>query len=279
MSFDIPILYVCFNRPKTTSISFDLIRKLKPKTLYVHIDGPRENSNDYLLCEEVDQITNKIDWDCNFFKKKCVKNKGCKIAVSSALNWFFSNEEMGIILEDDILPVMDFFDYSKFCLEKYYSDTRIMMISGLNVAEKFNTDYSFFFSWYGGIWGWATWKRAWQLYDLNISKWNDNLIRRKLLNFFPEKIRGQREKMYNDLYNNKIDTWDLQWGFSRYINNGLSIIPAYNLIKNIGYLEGGTHISERHPWDNLSAFDFKNPIIPAPFLISDMEYDFIHLGI
>ena len=107
-----PVLFVIFNRPDTTQKVFNAIRQAKPKQLFVAADGPREGKEgEKEKCEQVREIIEQIDWDCEVKTLFRDKNLGCKIAVSSAIDWFFENVEEGIILEDDCLPSQSFFWY------------------------------------------------------------------------------------------------------------------------------------------------------------------------
>src|SRR4030042_6453503 len=146
-----PVLFLIFNRPDTTEKVFDEIRKAKPKKLFVAADGPRQDKQGEK--EKVGRarqiVIDGIDWDCEIKTLFRDKNLGCKVAVSSAINWFFENEEMGIILEDDCLPHQSFFRFCGELLEKYKDDERIMVISGENLLfGRKRTNYSYYFSRY-----------------------------------------------------------------------------------------------------------------------------------
>ena len=76
---NIPVLILAFNRPEITNKLFQKLKILRPKKIYINIDGPREkNLNDKKLCTEVEKITSDISWDCKVFKKINEKNKGCR---------------------------------------------------------------------------------------------------------------------------------------------------------------------------------------------------------
>lgn len=62
----------------------------------------------------------------------------CFRFTKGAINWFFENEESGIILEDDSMPCTAFFDFSAKMLYKYRSNQKVWMIGGSNYAENFN---------------------------------------------------------------------------------------------------------------------------------------------
>ena len=177
------VLFLIFNRPENTDKVFKKIKNVKPKKLYIAADGPRENNiNDKVNCLKAREVINKIDWNGEVKTLFRDKNLGCKLAVSSAIDWFFENEEMGIILEDDCLPDPSFFYFCQELLQKYKDDKRVMMISGFNyLLNSLEIRESYFFSNYYPIWGWATWRRAWKLYDNEMKNWdyfkeNNNLV-------------------------------------------------------------------------------------------------------
>ena len=229
--FDIPILFLIFNRPDTTSLVFNEIRKVKPKKLYIAADGPRSLKEEK-LCLECRTISEKIDWECDLKLLYRKENLGCQMAVSEAITWFFENNEMGIILEDDCLPLPSFFPFCKELLIKYKDEENIMHISGNNfqLGNDKNEQSSYYFSRYPHIWGWATWKRAWLKYDIEMKN-------------YPKLLSNQEFVKYADnfilklVYEKKLSTWDSQWLYSVNFENGLCILPRFNLVKNIGFSE------------------------------------------
>lgn len=233
-----PILLIAFNRPDTTRIVFDKIRNAKPLKLYVAVDGPRKNKEgEDIRVNEVRNIVKNVDWECEFHFLFRDLNLGCGIGVSSAITWAFETTDKLIIIEDDCLPAMPFFAFCNILLEKYKDDTRICMISGNNYTEKANkTDDSYFFSKYGHIWGWATWKRTWDKYDFEMIDWPSFRNTNQICNVF----RGKKEqRFFLTFYNNFLakkekGTWDYQWFYCRIKDNGLSIVPSQNLVTNIG---------------------------------------------
>ena len=242
-NFKTPILFLVFNRPDTTIKVFNEIQKIKPKKLYIAADGPRDgNINDEKKCNEVKELIFKnINWNCEIKSLLRENNLGCKKAVSSAIDWFFESEEMGIILEDDCVPHQDFFYFCEKLLNFYKNDTRVMMICGTNylgIDHQFYDDY--FFSKFYIVWGWATWKRAWKYYDVEMLQWPNFKENKNLNNFFYNiDISSYYEGMFDLLFYKKFNTWDIQWWFSCISQSAYSILPKYNLITNLG--EIGTH--------------------------------------
>lgn len=280
--FSTPILFIIFNRLDTSLRVFEEIRKQKPKKLYIAADGPRKNnSNDIENCKKTREIINKIDWSCDLKTLFRDDNLGCGRAVSGAINWFFENEEMGIILEDDCLPHKDFFGYCEQLLVKYKDKDSIKLITGDNF-QKGNTrgDASYYFSAYSHIWGWASWSRVWRDYDFSMSNINKNdfVIAMKSYGFSAKEREIWLDK-YELLKKNRIDTWDYQFSFSIWKNRGLNIIPNSNLISNIGFGESSTHTKDKkNPLSNLPT----QPILPLTHpekieinrLADDFFYDY-----
>jgi hypothetical protein len=242
--FDTPILYLIFNRPDLTEITFESIRNVKPKKLFIAADGPRSgNENDELNCIIVRQyVLSKIDWNCEIQTLFRDENLGCGKAVSSAINWFFSQVDEGIILEDDCLPDKSFYKFCSDLLEKYRFDNQVMSISGSNLLGSVSNYSGDSYLWgLGGIWGWATWKRAWLKYDFEMKAFEE-INKRKLKSYFKNDISLDFYYcFFEEYFSNKIDTWDIQWIFSIVINNSVCINPTKNLVENLGFGSSATH--------------------------------------
>lgn len=238
-----PVLYLVFNRLDVVKRTFPEIQKAKPKKLFIAADGPRNRKEKGDTDVVRDYILKNIDWKCEVKTLFREKNLGCKYAVSSAIDWFFENVELGIILEDDCLASQSFFIFCQELLEKYKNDERIMQIGGTNVEVKTKIPESYFFTSGFNAWGWATWKRAWKHYDVEMKKWAKFRIWKMffLMDSHPLIIKLKSWRLFNLTYKNKIDTWDYQWIFCCMINKALCIIPKANLITNLGFKETATH--------------------------------------
>ncbi len=249
-----PILFLIFNRPDISIRVFEQIRMAKPARLYVAADGPRiDRADDKQLCEATRALIN-IDWDCELKTLYRMENQGCKEAVSSAITWFFNQEEEGIILEDDCLPSPDFFPYCDELLEKYRFDTRIRHITGCNLqlGQKWG-NASYYFANQTHVWGWASWKRVWKDYDKELSTFDLEDANIQLDKIFEDRfINEDWKRIFKRLKEGLIDTWDYQLALTNYFNNGLSINPNVNLISNIGFRADGTHTTGTDsPYANL----------------------------
>lgn len=237
-----PILFLAFNRPYSTKFVFDQIRLVKPKLLFIALDGPRiNNDEDVTKCAEVKQIISNVDWDCEVKTLFRTTNLGCGRAVSLAITWFFEYVEEGIILEDDCLPNLSFFKFCNSNLNKYRNDNNVMMICGTSYQPRPLDDYTYYFSKYVHVWGWATWKRAWDKYNFLLEKEDEFAQSDTIKKTFYQK--REQDMWINNIRMiiNGFDTWDYQWMYWIWKHNGICIIPWKNLISNIGFGLQATH--------------------------------------
>lgn len=234
-----PILFIIFKRVDTTQRVFDRIREARPPRLYIAADGPRPNKEGEAdQCIATRKVVENVDWPCEVHHLYRDKNLGCGEGVSSAITWFFEHEEEGIIIEDDILPHIDFFRYCDEMLEKYRNETRIKCICGSNAFyDDIEYQFSYYFSHYMMVWGWASWRRTWREYDKSLKSIPRKSFLREI-KALPIK-KGSKLKaieIYDVMTSDKpIDTWDYQLFISILHHNGLNIIPINNLCKNIGF--------------------------------------------
>lgn len=277
-----PILFLIFNRPDTTQKVFDEIKKSKPQKLYIAADGARKNKeNEQNICEETRNIVNQIDWGCEVFKLFRDENLGCKYAVSSAITWFFENEEQGIVLEDDCLPNEYFFRFCDEMLAFYKDDKRIRHIGGSNfqMGNK-RGDASYYFSKLSHVWGWASWRRAWNDYDVELNKLKNHNPKNIFEGVFTDELLVKDwSTIVTQLAENKINTWDYQWTITNMIHNGLSVIPNVNLISNIGFSENATHTFEATGHENLPTQLLEQNIIHPTLMYPDKVADYFTLQV
>lgn len=242
-----PVLLLIFNRPELTFTVFQEIRTAKPEKLFIAADGPREGKEgEPEKCEQTRSIVKQIDWNCEVKTLFRDKNLGCRNAVSSAITWFFNNVEEGIILEDDCLPDPSFFKFCQALLEKYRKCEQVMHIGGNNFQNgRKRGEDSYYFSNFAHIWGWATWRRAWKNYNVEMIGLEEFIQQKSLEKKLRNKFHSNFYlKKLADTKSNRIQTWDYQWSFTIWKNNGISIIPNANLVSNIGFGNNSTHTHE-----------------------------------
>ena len=223
--FNTPILFLIFNRPDTTQRVFEEIRKQKPKYLFIAADGARSHiKEDFEKCKATREFVIKgVDWDCEVKTLFRDENLGCGLAVSKAISWFFENVEQGIILEDDCLPHSSFFGYCETLLEKYKEDEQVYAIGGSNLQNGVQMgDASYFFSNYAHVWGWSSWRRAWNSYDFNLKEL-DAFKQQKLIKKIDNRniFKNYWISIFEKVSNKEIDTWDYQWTFTIWNKGGI----------------------------------------------------------
>jgi hypothetical protein len=246
-----PVLFLVFNRPASARRVFEAIRAARPSKLYVAADGPRDNCDgEAALCNQVRDIASGVDWPCDVKTLFREHNLGCKLGVSSGITWFFEHEDEGIILEDDVLPIPTFFAYCDAMLERYRNDDRVAMIAGCNLASNyFHAETSYFFSYYCNIWGWASWRRAWQHYDVTMKQWPLWRDGKGLAKVSGGKMFFQSHwrRVLDAVHQGKINTWDYQWLFTCWRLSALTVLPAYSQITNLGFGADATHTTVDTP--------------------------------
>jgi len=247
-----PVAFFIFNRPHLTQKVFEAIRDAKPAMLLVVADGSRsDRAGEAELCAQTRAIIKQVDWHCEVLTNFSEVNLGCKRRVSSGLDWVFDTVEEAIILEDDCLPHATFFPFCEELLEHYRYDSRIMAISGDNFQfGRRRTADSYYFSRYNHCWGWASWRRAWRYYDVEMSLWSTV----KQGNWLQDMLQDDRAiqywtELFEAVSSDRLDTWDYQWTFACWIQSGLTVLPNVNLVSNIGF-----HLESTHAKDASSRF-------------------------
>lgn len=246
MSINTPLLLIAWRRPHTLRQVIDAIRPVAPSRLFVACDGPNPDRPGEVekVAATRAVIEHEIDWPCQIEKLYSDVNQGCRLGVSRAITWFFVQVEEGIILEDDCVPHPDFFPYCNTLLERYRHDTRVWCISGNNFQNgKWRGDGSYYFSRYNHCWGWASWRRCWQHYDVDLSQWPALRDSGLLNTIFEDPLeRNYWRRIWQRLVDeSKPDTWDYQWTFTCLANGGLTALSNRNLVNNVGFGEDATH--------------------------------------
>jgi hypothetical protein len=273
-----PVAFLIFNRPDLTQIVFDAIAKARPNKLFVVADGPRF-PEEAEKCEQARAVIDNINWECEVFKNFSDKNLGCGRRISSGIEWVFSEVEEAIFLEDDTLPDLSFFPYCEALLEHYRHDERIMTINGNNFQSgRIKTEYSYHFSKYCSCWGWASWRRAWKHYDYEMKTW-PAFKRGGMMKMICPNSHEQRfwTGLFDAMHENpaEIDTWDHQWKYACWSQNGLAIEPSVNLVANIGLgRTDASHTSGHHPLlAELSRHQGLGEIRHPPFVVRHCDAD------
>ena len=270
-----PVILIIYKKSETTEKVINVLRQVKPPKLLVIADGPKQNQpEDFDKCMQARAIIDKVDWDCEVIKNYSDTNLRGPWRVSSGLDWAFSIVEEAIILEDDCIPDLTFFRFCEELLEKYKGEEQVMMICGDNAHRyKPTEDYSYYFSRYTLIWGWATWRRAWKLFDFTLKIWpnkkDEDWLYTKLQD--PRVVEHWSNKFQGNYDGNK--HWDNAWMFSVWVNNGLCIHPAANLVSNIGFGADATHTKRKNQRMAVPTKAMIFPLTHPPTIVRDSQGD------
>lgn len=267
--FTTPILLLVFNRPDYLARQIEILRTIRPTQLFISGDGPRPNhQGDREATQQIKKTLRLIDWECQIFTKLRTKNLGCKLGVSDGITWFFQHVTEGIILEDDCLPDPSFFEFTSQLLKKYRHDQRVGQIGGTNLFEKVISPTSYYFSIHPACWGWATWRRAWEKYDVEIREWPDKGQEVLQKMFSSPSSQKYWTKQIGETLRGAIDTWDYQWIYACWKYDMLCAIPTVNLVENIGFDTRATHTKYAfspfaHLKKDAMTFPLKHPTVQA----------------
>jgi hypothetical protein len=241
-----PVAFFIFKRPDCTRRVWEAIRQARPPILLLVADGPRDQ-RDHKACEMTRMIVEQVDWPCDVRRNYADVNMGCRDRMATGLNWVFSEVEEAIILEDDCVPAQSFFFFCDELLERYRFDARVMCVSGSNFQRgKSCGPWSYYFSKYPHCWGWASWRRAWKYFDLQVRTWPDV----KAVGLLKSVCPGYWERWvwsnaFDRQYRGASRSWAYSWTYTCWVQHGLTVLPAVNLVSNIG-----TGLDSTHPQDD-----------------------------
>lgn len=270
---EMAVLLLVYRRPEATALCLDAIRQARPARLYIAADGPRSEEVRE-ACMAARSVTEQIDWPCNVTRLYRDTNLGPRLGVEQAIDWFFRHEEEGIILEDDCVPGADFFPYCEALLDRYREEERVMLVAGdRSFGYHDQTQFSYSFSRFPLVWGWATWRRAWKAYSyerFEPSDWSAVLTKAGL----PDAFIAQRLKAYEALRNGSLEAWDYVWSFFVFSSGGLTCVPKVNLVTNVGFGPDAEHWkSASSQRANVAAQNLAWPLIHPPRIAPDRRTD------
>lgn len=263
---DIPVLIIVFNRAWNACKVAEALQKIRPAQLFLAGDGPRpERPGEKELCLEARKaVLDAVTWPCQVHTRFQEKNLGCGRHMTAAIDWFFENVEEGMILEDDCVPSEDFFHFTAELLERYRNTPEVLMLSGTAlVTPPVPTGNAYEFISFPCCWGWATWRRAWQLMNYDMPDYPAYRRSGVIAESFPSRRHQKRLlELFSKVYHHAhgFDTWDFQWLYACVKNKGLCILPARNLVSNVGWDASHTRIDDvmEMPFEKLE-FPLEHP--------------------
>ena len=277
---EIPVLFFPFARPEYARQTFEAIKKAQPRNFYFYCDKAREgNSEEIENNNIVRDYIKEVDWDCNLQTWFRDENIGVYTSILNAIDWFFDNEEMGIILEEDCLPSLAFFDFCRQLLPKYKNDQRVWLLTGNNFIPDYNPNgYDYIFTAACQFqWGWASWRRCWKRINRDGFFIPDIISYRLNFQYLGDRIGAEISNIKN-IERQDADgffrpkSWDYIFQMTMKTEGGIGVIPTKNLVSNIGVI--GTNSKKINKYHCMIIPKNDTYIIKAhpPFVLSDIRY-------
>lgn len=247
-----PVVLIAFNRPEQTRQTLDCIRAAAPEDLFLIVDAPRaSHPDDAERSAAVRHELEQIDWPCRVHRRYAETNLGCAANIELGLDWVFSQVSSAIILEDDCLADSTFFTFCSELLERFHDDDRIAYIGGAapELPSEVFEGSSYAFTAFASIWGWATWKRAWEahreVYPRTHEGGDHTSIRTQPIDWSNTQLQSPAGRRFfrtaGAVTDKRSTTWAIHWVVSVLASRSLTITAASVLVKNIGFGEAGTH--------------------------------------
>jgi len=271
-----PVAVVIFNRPEATRTLLATLAEVRPPKILVIADGPRpDREGEKAQCELARALLHRPTWPCEVEWNISDVNLGCRTRVSTGLDWAFSRSERLIVLEDDVVPSPSFFPFAESMLDKYEAEDQVFGVSGANPLGAWKSKrQSYHFSAFGHVWGWASWRRAWNQYSVDFRDWDDVKTRARVKASLAAVDAEHRWRLYERTKCGDINTWDYQWEYTALSRGALFVMPSVNLIRNIGFGSDATHTvaAEGPEWSRQTGC-LLPPYLEPTRIEEDREFD------
>jgi hypothetical protein len=247
MALATPVVLIFYHRPTLLKRIFSVVAAVRPQRLFLVADGPNDDI-DAERCRAARAVVAHVNWPCQVERLYADSNLGVRRRPASGIEWAFQHVAEAIILEDDCVPDPSFFPFCESVLERYRTDDRVMNIGGGNFQfGRRRTKHSYYFSAYCGTWGWATWRRAWRHFDIDMKQWPERRAAGILESVCHDRVEIEYWRtLFDDIHGGRMtSSWDYQWLFAMWSQSGLSITPEVNLVSNMGFGPDATHTTSR----------------------------------
>lgn len=275
--FDRPVVLILFNRPAVTRRILDAIAQVRPRHLLVIADGPRPgHPTDAERCRAARAVIDRVDWPCRVETNFAAANMGTRHRIASGLDWVFERVEEALVLEDDCLPDPTFFPFCAELLDRFRDDARVFAICGRSsmAAGRRNQPYSYYYSTLFASWGWATWRRAWRQFDMDMRLWPQMRREDRLMDLFNDRAAARFWTSTFDLLQaDRLNSWAYRFQLACWAGNGLVVKPTRHLIRNIGFGEDATLTKDVIPGVNDQAGPVAFPLRHFPLMLPDRQSD------
>lgn len=275
----VPVAIIVFNRIGLAEKMLRCLEQIRPEKLFVISDGARvDRPGEKEKVEAVRALFEQVSWPCEIYRNYAGQNMGCDYRVPSGIDWVFEQVDRAVILEDDCIPSLQFFEYAEQMLDRYETDERVMMVSGCNHLQRYETDSSCCFTARVYTWGWATWRRAWKRYCDDGSEWERIQRDGTLAKVYPARTRYYVKKELNYYFRRGKCPWDYLWWISCMGVGGLCAVPRVNLITNEGFGEDATHTQDQGDYKG-DVFEIEFPLRFPDKVERDQNFDRFDQGL
>jgi hypothetical protein len=175
-------------------------------------------------------------------------NLGLARSIIAGVSEIVNSRGRVIVLEDDLVSSPYFLKFMNEALEYYRDEERVISIHGYVYPINSPLPETFFLKG-ADCWGWATWKRGWDLFEPDGKKLLEGIRERKLRREFDFNGAYPYTRMLEDQIREKNDSWAIRWYASAFLQGKLTLYPGKSLIKNIGTDKSGTHSGETSLYD------------------------------
>jgi hypothetical protein len=237
-----PIVLFVYNRLWHTKQTVEALKKntlANESDLIVFSDGPKHDSS----LDSIEEVRNFIKTIHGFKSVNIVEredNLGLAESIITGVSNVLSQHDKIIVLEDDIVTSPFFLQYMNEGLDLYENDDRVISIHGYIYPTKKKLPETFFLRG-ADCWGWATWKRGWDLFEKESSYLLDQLKRNNLIHLFDFPEEAGFLKMLKNNISGKNNSWAIRWHASAFLKNKFTLYPGSSLVLNIGNDSSGTH--------------------------------------
>ncbi len=248
-----PIILFVYNRPQHTERTLNALaanKEAKESVLYVYCDGAKATCTSEQL-EKIKKVRQIVKQE-NRFKRVTVmereENMGLASSIIEGVYEILKDHDKIIVLEDDLATSQYFLSFMNEALTVYKSDGKVACISGYIYPVKENLPETFFLKG-ADCWGWATWKRAWSVFEEDGRKLLSELESKSLTRAFDFEGSYPYTQMLKDQIKGKNSSWAIRWYASAFVNNMYCLYPGRSLVQNIGIDGSGTHSGVSNRWD------------------------------
>jgi hypothetical protein len=237
-----PIALFVYNRLWHTQKTVEALKKNElaaESELFVFSDGARTGA-DKKKVRAVREYLKKIDGVKKVTVIERDRNLGLSRSIITGVTEIVNQYGRIIVLEDDIVTSPYFLRFMNEALEFYKDEGKVISIHGYVYPVKAMLPETFFLRG-ADCWGWATWKRGWELFEPDGRKLLNELKVRKLTHRFDFDGAYGYTGMLEGQIKGKNDSWAVRWYASAFIQDKLTLYPGRSLVYNIGVDASGTH--------------------------------------